>query len=96
MAAGTHLRQQTHLHSLDTRIAPDTPSSENRSMKTAYIVRELVSQPTGENEFRTHYEFGTFRTYEEANECAIATKNARCFPQREHFPVSRQEDVFVN
>ena len=67
-----------------------------RSMKTAYVVRELVSLPAGENEFLTHYEYGTFRTYNEANECAIATKNPRCFPQREHFPVSRREEALVH
>ena len=77
------LRQQPPLLSLGSRIAQDTKSSENRSMKTAYVVRELVSLPAGENEFLTHYEYGTFRTYKEANECAIATKNPRCFPQRE-------------
>ncbi len=65
-------------------------------MKIAYVVRELVSQAAGENEFLTHYEYGTFRTYKEANDCAIATKNVRCFPQRERFPVSKQEDAFVN
>jgi len=65
-------------------------------MKTAYVVRELVSQPAGENDFLTHYEYGTFRTYKEANECAIATKNPKCFPQREEFVFSKQADVFVN
>lgn len=65
-------------------------------MKTAYVVRELVSLPAGENEFFTHYEYGTFGTYKEANQCAIATKNPRCFPQREEFLGSRQEDAFVN
>jgi hypothetical protein len=52
-------------------------------MELPYVVRELVSQPAGENEFLTHYEYGKFLTYEEANERAIATKNPRCFPQRE-------------
>jgi hypothetical protein len=61
-------------------------------MKIAYVVRELLSHPAGENEFFTHYEYGTFRTYKEANECAIATKNPRCFPQREQFLVPKQED----
>ncbi len=65
-------------------------------MKNAYVVRELVSLPAGESEFFTHYEYGTFRTYKEANECAIATRNPRCFPQREEFPVSTQGDAFVN
>jgi hypothetical protein len=65
-------------------------------MKTAYVVRELVSQPGGENDFLTHYEYGTFGTYKEANERAIATKNPRCFPQREQFLVSKQEDTLVN
>lgn len=74
-------------------MAEDTPSTENRCMKTAYVVRELVSLPAGENEFFTHYEYGTFRTYKEANECAIATKNPRYFPQRERFLVSEQEDA---
>ena len=77
-------------------MAQHTKSSENRSMKTAYVVRELVSLPAGENEFLTHYEYGTFRTYKEANECAIATKNPRCFPQREQFLVSNAEYAFVN
>ena len=77
------LRQQSYLLSSDSRIAQDPRSNENRSMKTAYVVRELVSLTAGENEFLTHYEYGTFRTYKEANECAIATKNPRCFPQRE-------------
>ena len=65
-------------------------------MKTSYVVRELVSLPAGENEFLTHYEYGTFRTYKEANEFAITTKNPRCFPQREQFLVSQDEDAFVN
>jgi len=90
------LRQQPHLLSLNSRIAQDATSSENRSMKTAYVVRELVSRPAGENEFFTHYEYGTFRTYKEANEFAITTKNPRCFPQREELIVSKQEDAFVN
>ena len=65
-------------------------------MKTAYVVRELVSLPAGENDFLTHYEYGTFRTYKEANECAIATHNPSCFPQREQVLVSKQQDAFVN
>ena len=65
-------------------------------MKTAYVVRELVSRPVGENDFFTHYEYGRFRTYKEANEFAIATKNPKCFPQREEFIVSKQDDAFVN
>jgi hypothetical protein len=60
-------------------------------VKTAYVVRELLPRPAGENEFFTHYEYGTFRSYKEANECAIATKNPRCFPQREQFLVPKQE-----
>jgi hypothetical protein len=60
-------------------------------MKTAYVVRELVSIPAGENEFLTHYEYGTFRTYNEANECALATQNPRFFPQREQFLEIQQE-----
>lgn len=60
-------------------------------MKTGYVVRELVSLPAGENEILTHYEYGTFRTYKEANECAIATKNPRCFPQSEQFLLSEQD-----
>ncbi len=77
-------------------MAQDPKPSQNYSMTNAYVVRELVSQPAGENEFLTHYEYGTFRTYQEANECAIATKNARCFPQREQFVVSKQQDAFVH
>jgi len=65
-------------------------------MKTAYVVRELVSPPAGENEFLTHYEYGTFRTYQEANECAIATRNPRCFPQREQFLMPKQENALVH
>jgi len=61
------------------------------AMKTAYVVRELVSIPAGENEFLTHYEYGTFRTYKEANECAMATQNPRFFPQREQFLEIQQE-----
>lgn len=49
----------------------------------AYVVRELVSVASGEKELRTHYEYGTFDTYEAANQCALATKNQSCFPQRE-------------
>jgi len=65
-------------------------------MKAAYVVRELVSLPAGENEFFTHYEYGTFESYKEANECAIATKNPRCFPQREQLLVCKQEEAFAN
>ena len=54
-------------------------------MKNAYVVRELVSAAAGERDFLTHYEFGTFPSYEEANKCAIATKNPRCFPQQDDF-----------
>ena len=54
-------------------------------MKNAYVVRELVSAAAGEREFLTHYEYGTFPTYEEANKFAIATKNPRCFPQQDAF-----------
>jgi hypothetical protein len=96
VAADLDPKAVPHLLSLDSRIAQDTKSSEDRSMKTAYVVRELVSLPAGENEFLTHLEYGTFRTYKEANECAIATKNPRCFPQREQFLESKQEDTFVN
>lgn len=52
------------------------------TMKNAYVVRELVSVPSGEKDLRTHYEYGTFDTYEAANQCAVATKNQCCFPQR--------------
>ena len=90
------LRQQPPLLSLGSRMAQDTESSENRSMKTAYVVRELVSLPAGENEVLTHYEYGTFRTYKEANERAIATRNPRCFPQREQFLVSNEEYALVH
>jgi hypothetical protein len=53
------------------------------TMKNAYVVRELVSVASGEKELRTHYEYGTFDTYEAANQCAVATKNQSCFPQRD-------------
>lgn len=52
-------------------------------MKNAYVVRELVSIASGQKEFRTHYEYGRFATYNAANECAIGTKNQSCFPQQE-------------
>ena len=52
-------------------------------MKNAYVVRELVPVAAGERDFFTHYEFGTFPSYEEANKCAIATKNPRYFPQQD-------------
>ena len=65
-------------------------------MKIAYVVRELVSLPMGENDFFTHYEYGTFPTYKEANECAIATRNPKCFPQREQFLVASSESTFVS
>jgi len=54
-------------------------------MKSAYVVRELVSVAAGERDFLTHYELGTFPSYEEANKCALATKNPRCFPQQDDF-----------
>ena len=69
---------------------------QNRGMRNAYVVRELISLPAGESEFFTHYEYGTFQTYKEANECAIATHNPRCFPQRERFLVSTQGDVVIH
>ena len=65
-------------------------------MQNAYVVRELVSAAAGERDFLTHYEFGTFPSYEEANKCAIATKNPRCFPQREQFLASNQEEAFIS
>jgi len=89
------LRQQAYLPSFYSRIAEEGKPSENPSMKTAYVVRELVSLPAGENDFLTHYEYGTFLTYKEANECAIATNNPRCFPQREQLLLSKQEAVFA-
>ena len=55
-------------------------------MTNAYVVRELVSLAAGERDFITHYEYGTFETYEAANRCAIATQNPRCFPQQDTFP----------
>lgn len=96
VAGDVDIEATTHLLSLDSRIAQGTSSSENRSMKTAYVVRELVSRPAGEYDFLTHYEYGTFRTYKEANEFAITTRNPRCFPQREQFHASKKEDAFVN
>ncbi len=51
-------------------------------MKTAYVVREMICLRAGENEFLTHYEYGTFRTYKEANECATATKNSKMFSSK--------------
>lgn len=79
---------------MDRRIAEDAKWTQNRGMKTAYVVRELVSLPAGENEFLTHYEYGIFGTYKEANQRAIATQNPKCFPQREESLVS--EDALVN
>jgi hypothetical protein len=52
-------------------------------MRSTYVVRELVSVGAGEKAFRTHYEYGCFPTYEAANECAVASKNTSCFPQKE-------------
>jgi hypothetical protein len=63
--------------------------SKNAIMQSAYVVRELVSVASGEKELRTHYEYGTFPTYQQANECAIETKNPSCFPQREDVYPSR-------
>jgi hypothetical protein len=65
-------------------------------MKNAYVVRELVSLTAGDSDFFTHYEYGTFQTYNEANQRAIATKNPRCFPQREQFFMSAKDDVLVH
>ena len=65
-------------------------------MENGYVVRELVSLPTGESKFLTHYEYGTFQTYKEANECAIATRNPRCFPQREQFLLAQQDDAIID
>src|ERR1700719_3817546 len=96
VAADLDIKATTSPLSLGSRIALDTKSRENRSMKTAYVIRELVSLPAGENEFLTHYEYGIFPTYKEANECAIATKNPRCFPQREQFLLPNEEYAFVN
>jgi hypothetical protein len=90
------VKETTSSASLGSGIAENAESNENRRMKTAYVVRELVSRPAGDNEFLTHYEYGTFQTYKEANECAIATRNPRCFPQREQSLVSKQQDGFVN
>ncbi len=53
------------------------------TMKNIYVVRELVSVASGEKDFRTHYEYGRFATYEVANQCAIGTRNQSCFPQKE-------------
>jgi hypothetical protein len=68
---------------LNAGIECEVESGENSTMKNAYVVRELVSVASGEKELRTHYEYGTFDTYEAANQCAVATKNQRCFPQRD-------------
>ena len=53
------------------------------TMNNAYVVKELVSVPSGEKELHTHYEYGTFLSYEAANQCAIETQNQSCFPQKE-------------
>jgi hypothetical protein len=52
-------------------------------METVYVVRELVTAASGEKEIRTHYEYGSFPTYKAADECATATRNQSCFPQRD-------------
>jgi len=52
-------------------------------MNTVYVVRELVTVGSGEKEIRTHYEYGLFPNYKAADECATATRNQNCFPQRE-------------
>lgn len=85
------LRQRPHVLSLKACIAQQKEASENRAMKSFYVVRELVSVASGQKEFRTHYEYGSFPTYKEANECAIATNNPRCFPQRECLSVVGEE-----
>jgi hypothetical protein len=77
---------------LNAGIESEAKPSENATMKSAYVVRELVSVASGEKELRTHYEYGTFPTYQAANQCAIGTRNPYCFPQREEVcPVSRHE-----
>jgi hypothetical protein len=87
------IRATTSPASSNNRIAADDTCLQNLSMKTAYVVRELVSLPAGGNDFLTHHEYGTFRTYNEANECAIATNNPRCFPQREQSSAPKQEEI---
>jgi hypothetical protein len=45
----------------------------------------------GDKAFRTHYEYGVFSTYQAANECAVASQNTSCFPQKEGlFPETEQ------
>jgi hypothetical protein len=58
-------------------------------MKSVYVVRELVTAASGEKEIRTHYEYGMFPTYKAADNCAAATKNQSCFPQREGLVLAR-------
>lgn len=50
-------------------------------MENSYVVREWVSVGP-EKELRTHFEYGTFSTYAEANDFAKATGNPRLFPQQ--------------
>jgi hypothetical protein len=51
--------------------------------RTFYVVREWVRQKQGsEKELRTHLQYGTFATYEGANNCAKMIEGGMCFPQQ--------------
>jgi hypothetical protein len=62
-------------------------------MRSTYVVKELVSVGAGKKEFCVHYEYGFFPTYEAANECAAASKNASCFPQKEGLFAENENNV---
>ena len=96
IAADLRFGQQLTRLSADTRIAQNTQGKRRSPLVKAYVVRELVPRPKGVNEFLTQYEYGTLRIYDEANECAIATKNPRCFPQREPVPVFKGKATLVH
>ena len=51
--------------------------------RTHYVVREWIrSGCSTEKVLRTHLEYGTFATYEEANNCAKMIAGGMCFPQQ--------------
>ena len=51
--------------------------------KPYYVVREWVRSEQGtEKELRTHLGYGTFATYEDANNCAKMIEGGMCFPQQ--------------
>jgi hypothetical protein len=49
-------------------------------MENSFVVREWVKQGEGK-QLHTHFEYGPFATYEEANRCAKMV-GPQCFPQQ--------------